>query len=245
MDLIFQSLSLLGAGLYLGAWVKKYLTPQHRQLIYLALILFFSVLLLSGISKNAGLKFCYGPIFLMSAFLFYFSNLAAWVFSKKNLPSPGSKIALVILILILIFNSILFLQLSASKISFKNSLTPTLQAILTPSLQASSKATSLILVQNLESWRANVNRMVFDFPYAHATGIPASIGTGNAAWPISALYVLFSLNLWPLLTYNFYSHPWMRWLMIWTLFGIFLRSLFLTGMEGSYVFIPQMILLSA
>ncbi len=90
----------------------------------------------------------------------------------------------------------------------------------------------------MQNWRANINRMVFDFPFTRMHGKPAAEGVGNRALATSALFLLSV----------FCIYPWLRarklipgevWLIsVWTLVGLGLRSLLSAGSNAVLPWVP-------
>jgi 4-amino-4-deoxy-L-arabinose transferase-like glycosyltransferase len=93
-----------------------------------------------------------------------------------------------------------------------------------------------------QNWRANVNRMVFDFPYSFSTGQPAAVGTGNGAFGMAGLFLLYALCVMAFWQARHSLPAELRLLLAWTLAGLGVRSLLSAGAEAVLPWIPSLVL---
>lgn len=94
----------------------------------------------------------------------------------------------------------------------------------------------------IQNWRANCNRIAFDFPYSRTAGRPAANGTGNRAFAASALLLLSALSL----------YPWVRarktlprealLVSTWIVAGLGLRSFLSAGADILLPWVPCLLL---
>ena len=94
-----------------------------------------------------------------------------------------------------------------------------------------------------ESIRANVNRMIFDFPYAHIAEEPASKGTGNGAFANSGIFLLAVLCVIPWIKHHNKIPIELKIFVGFTWFGIIGRCFFYAGMESMMNFMPGFLLM--
>lgn len=95
----------------------------------------------------------------------------------------------------------------------------------------------------IQNWRANLNRMVFDFPRAHATGKPTVAGTGNRAFATASLFFLSLICFFPWLGARKILPPELLLISVWTAIGILLRSFLSADSEAMLIFTPALCLM--
>lgn len=94
-----------------------------------------------------------------------------------------------------------------------------------------------------ESWRANFNRMIFNFPFERVGDASASKGTGNGAFPNSAIFFLAILCAYPWIK-NFQKIPMELKVVVGISWAWLLaRSLFYAEMDATILVIPGFMLM--
>jgi hypothetical protein len=94
--------------------------------------------------------------------------------------------------------------------------------------------------KTIQNWRANINRMVFDFPHSHGTGIPTVVGTGNAAFFTASVCLLLVMAIYPYYHGRKLLPAEVHVIFACSVLGLGFRSFFAAGGNALWPWVPTL-----